>query len=529
MKLFPVVFGLLCQAGLAPALNRLPLREHRGLESRATDPTTAYYFEQKIDHFPHSSRYPGHTNDTFQQRYFVDTTYYKTGGPVFLYLAGEGPIDGDTHLTSSLITQFMQETNGIGVVLENRYYGTSVPFNNTTTDELLYLTTEQVIADFDVFAREVKLPGVSGINAPSTPWILYGGSYPGALSAFTKKTYPDTFWAGISSSGVIHGQINYPQWYDPVQLLAPQDCVGSINDIVDKMDELVAAKNTVAINKLKAIFGLTAVTDIRDFAQTIAFPVGGPFYYPTNTWQEIYWNPSIGSPDFFNFCLNVTNPDAPANVTAVDKALSKYTNGETWTNLGNYAEYIKKFVIPLCASGDLNSPQCFGTQHPEWWADPTPGAERSYLYTTCTEFGAYQAAYPVGQKSLISRVIDQNYTQGWCDMAFAPGKLNKIPAEPDVAIWNSYGDFNVQSERLLYLDGSADPWRDLCYHSVSAPQRYWDQPQQEHLINGALHVWDLRTYTDISTEPQFIQATTRLELRAVKNWLKEFKSTSYST
>jgi hypothetical protein len=43
----------------------------------------------KIDHFPHDERYAPHTKDTFKQRYFFDTSYYKPGGPVFLYLSGE--------------------------------------------------------------------------------------------------------------------------------------------------------------------------------------------------------------------------------------------------------------------------------------------------------------------------------------------------------------------------------------------------------------------------------------------------------
>jgi hypothetical protein len=315
----------------------------------------------------------------------------------------------------------MQKSSGIGVVLENRYYGTSCPYNTSTTDELRYLTTEQVIADFDLFARKVQLPSIKDINAPNTPWIVYGGSYPGALSAFTTKTYGHTFYAGISSSGVIHGQLEYPQWYDPIQLLGPQDCIASINGIVEKMDTLINSNNSAAIQQLKETFGLSAVEDIRDFAQTIAFPIGGPFIYPTYSWQEINWNPAKGHEDFFNFCRNVTNVDAPANITKVDYELAKYTNNERWKNLGNYAAYIKRVVLPLCASSDYNSAACFGTQHPEFWANATSTSARSYLYTTCTEFGAYQAAQPYGQKSLISRVINAEYTQQWCDWAFPKG------------------------------------------------------------------------------------------------------------
>lgn len=323
----------------------------------------------------------------------------------------------------------MQQFNGIGVVLENRWYGTSNPYNTSTTDELRYQTTEQVIADFDLFARKVQLPGVKNINSPKTPWITYGGSYPGALSAFTVKTYPKTFYGGISSSGVIHGQVEYPQWYDPIQLLAPQDCVASINNIVDNFDSLVKNNNKAAIAQFKELFGLSAVTDIRDFAQTIAFPIGGPFVYPTYSFQEINWNPKYGHEDFFDFCRNVTNVNPPANNTQADYAFAKYTHGQRWKNLGNYAAYIKRVVLPLCDGGDYNSAACFGTQHPDHWANTTNNYVRSYLYTTCTEFGAYQAAYPPGQKSLISRVIDAEYTQQWCNWAFPKGEYLSCPIQ----------------------------------------------------------------------------------------------------
>jgi hypothetical protein len=317
----------------------------------------------------------------------------------------------------------MQEFNGAGVVLETRGYGASWPYSTSTTDELRYLTTEQIIADHDYFARVVQLPGIGDSDPAKIPWIVLGASYPGALTAFSMKAYPHTFLGGIASSALIHGQVEYPGFYDPIQLLAPQDCVASINQIVDNIDLLVTANNIPAIEKLKALFGLSAVQDVRDFTQAIAFPIGGPLFYPVSTWQEINWNPKYGQRDFFDFCRNVTDINAPKNITSIDFALSKYTNGTPWKGLGNYAAYTKRVVLPLCASGDYNSAACFGTQHPEYWANITTRTRRSYLYTTCTEMGMYQAAYPRGQKSLISRVIDANYTQQWCNWAFPPGNL----------------------------------------------------------------------------------------------------------
>lgn len=57
-------------------------------------------------------------------------------------------IDDRKHLyaradLTSVIQILMQATNGLGVILENRYYGESYPFESSTTDELRFLTTEQ--------------------------------------------------------------------------------------------------------------------------------------------------------------------------------------------------------------------------------------------------------------------------------------------------------------------------------------------------------------------------------------------------
>jgi hypothetical protein len=123
--------------------------------------------------------------------------------------------------------------------------------------------------------------------------------------------------------------------YQPIQKYAPQDCVGSLNAIIDNIDMIFATGNATLIYQMKSYFGLEDLKDNRDFAMTIAFPLGGPMNYPTNTWQELNWNSTYGSDDFWLFCTNVTNVEAPENITQLDYALAQYTGGEPWTNFGN--------------------------------------------------------------------------------------------------------------------------------------------------------------------------------------------------
>ena len=104
------------------------------------------------------------------------------------------------------------------------------------------------------------------------------------------------------------------------------------------------------------------------------------------------------------------------------------------------------------------------------------------------------------------------------------GKYNTIPTSPNLDNWNRYGGFNLRADRLLFIDGSADVWRDLTYHSTFAPQRYWSELHPEYLINGAGHIWDIWSEGDVATEPQFVREAHYFQMRTVERWLNDFGS-----
>lgn len=360
---------------------------------------------------------------------------------------------------------------------------------------------------------------------------MYGGSLAGAQTAFTMKTYNSLFAGGIGSSATTQALLDYPQWYNPIMKYAPSDCVSRIIDIIDKMDALVASNNTIAIQQFKSLFGLGDLHDIRDFAMTIAFPIGGPMNYPTNTWQELNWSPLYGSSDFWHFCSNVTNPSPPEQISSIDTALSHYTNGSPWPGLGGYTTYIKQNLLPLCTSGRIDStdPGCFSTQNASFYADTTNSAARSYLYSTCLESGGYQTA-PLAGPSLISRVLQSSYTQQWCTWAFPPGASNRIPASPDLSYYNTYGGWNLRAPNLALIDGDTDVWIDLCYHSDLVAQfgrgreglRISSDEYPSYLIAGAGHHWDSYGIRDVAAEPAYIREAHLWEIRTVGRFLKRW-------
>jgi hypothetical protein len=101
---------------------------------------------------------------------------------------GEGNADGyDGYLTNRTINgQIAQQQNCATIVLEHRFYGLSNPYPDLSVKSLRVHTIQQAIDDFDYFAKNVNLPMPGGdkVKPDTTPWVLVGGSYSGALTSF---------------------------------------------------------------------------------------------------------------------------------------------------------------------------------------------------------------------------------------------------------------------------------------------------------------------------------------------------------
>lgn len=71
----------------------------------------------------------------------------------------------------------------------SRYYGDSKPFPvtlNTTAKQMNFLTTENALKDFVVFANGFQWKNYT-VSPKATPWVVIGGSYPGVRAAFLRR------------------------------------------------------------------------------------------------------------------------------------------------------------------------------------------------------------------------------------------------------------------------------------------------------------------------------------------------------
>jgi hypothetical protein len=179
------------------------LPRSRNLVRRDVDPETLYpanNLSVPIDHFHDNPQYEPHSKEYFDLRYWFDASYYEPGGPVIVLQSGETDGTGRLpYLQKGILAQLAQATHGIGVVLEHRYYGTSFPTPDLSTENLRFLTTEQALADEAYFAQNVVFPGLEhhNLTAPNVAYIGYGGSYAGAFQAFLRTQYPEVFWGRV--------------------------------------------------------------------------------------------------------------------------------------------------------------------------------------------------------------------------------------------------------------------------------------------------------------------------------------------
>ena len=499
----------------------------------------AHNFSFPVDHFHNESMYEPHSDAMFDNRYWFDDTYYKPGGPVFLLICGEiSATERLPIMQKGIIYQLSQAFGGMSVVIEHRYFGTSIPTPDLSTPNMRFATTDQTLEDVVDFAQNIVFQGheTENLTAISVPWVTYGGSYSGAFVAFLRTLYPGVFWGSISSSGVTEAIYDYWEYYEPIRQYGPQPCIEYTQNLTNVVDNILlgntpnmtyasAMGNTSLISQLKGAFGLTGITYDNDFAQTIGQSLG--------YWQNRNWDPAVNDPTFSYYCGNLSAnstlyPVSPrARLTATSLLAAGGYASQTSTLLIpmlNYIGFINVTFVQPCAAKGMTQDQCFSTHNQTYYdQDDLSQTWRSWPYMYCTQWGYLQTGSGVSQDQLplISRTIDLDYLSIICRDAF------NISTPPDTMAINQYGGYDIAYPRLALIGGEADPWRPA---TPLAPEAQpWNRPndmdQPFLLISGAVHHWDENGLFPNETTPDLPPGSEKLtqgqEHDVVAAWLRE--------
>ncbi|KAG9304813.1 hypothetical protein G9A89_016843 [Geosiphon pyriformis] len=438
-------------------------------------PTTAFYYTQLINH-------QNPTLGVFKQRFFVNSTFWKPGGPILIHASGESGSKQATVMYSGF-SELAADLGALFICLEHRFYGESYPeINNLSAANLKYLTTELALQDVANFIRH---PPYNPIIIPyNSRWITVGGSYSGMLAAWMRKKYPDLVFAAYSSSAPLKAELDFFEYDQVIANRLP--CRDLAGKAIEYIDSVLDSKNSTAINELKKQFGLGVLEDNGDFASALNDQfnrlVGNYFPSPSN------------QPDLIDsYCF------------AFESTVDKTPNGYA----GTYALTTKYFlkVFNYTTADDIRN--AYSTT-----ALSTAGRNNqiSWMWQYCNYYGFYQTPPQPPSLRLRSKLVNATWYQNQCNYLW-PDAPNK---SPNVDFVNTlYGGNDISIDRVVFVNGDSDPWYPL---TVSGAGRTSTDDSPIFVIKGGSHVTDLRTPTSVDWQSL---KDARLGARnALKNWLQ---------
>ncbi|KAL5340879.1 serine carboxypeptidase S28-domain-containing protein [Aspergillus crustosus] len=410
---------------------------------------------------------------TYQNRFWANDDYYRPGGPVFLYDAGETDAgSSSSHLVSntSFFRAMMQEFNAIGIVWEHRYYGQSLPYpvtNNTTPEHLKYLTTRQALADIPSFARNFTRHGYPGIDLTpaSTPWVMVGGSYPGIRAALARSEYPDTIYASFASSAPLQAQIDMSSYYTQVHrgMIAngAENCAKDIHAALQYIDEQLSHPKTAAALK-QLFFGEGAENNSNeDFTAAL----GGIFGF----FQTYGMEGGEGSlRDFCDHLATNSTTGLSAGPNGLAPLVGNKYLAERWAAWPVFVELVNLNFYTNCRGLDSSAALSCELNNP-----PTTPSAIAWTWQYCSEWGFYQSSN-TGVHSLLSKYQTLEFQQLQCNRLFPEALQSGIlPPEPQAVAHNTeYGGWTIRPSNVFFTSGEFDPWRTLTLLSKEewAPQ-----------------------------------------------------------
>lgn len=420
-KLAILAFTIVTQISTAHAdpksflYQRMLRLQAEGLE-KVSSKVPAQQMNQLIDHF--AAKNTAMSGKTFKQNFYVDTSFAKSkSAPVVLYLCGEGPCEGPSG--TALVNSFASKYGAYRVALEHRYYGTSQPFSDLSSQHMVYLSMDQALEDLATFENMLKAKlGLTG------KWIVVGGSYAGELAAYYREKHPDLVAGALASSGPVLAKADFFEYDRHVAKVVTPECLASIKAVVSDVENKLHDASQTA--KAKALFGASEVVDNVDFLYVIADMAAMAVQYGSQV----------------PFCQAITQAN-DSNRTAVYGAFGQ----KLFKNFG-----ITSLQDSFQGAMDTSI---------------SPGASvgmRGWMYQSCTEFGYYQIANSNVAESSRSQQITQSYHNEACNRLFG------INTPVNTAATNSKYFTHLSDKsvtNIFFTNGQNDPWSNLSLDSAS--------------------------------------------------------------
>jgi pimeloyl-ACP methyl ester carboxylesterase len=433
------------------------------------------YIASKVDHFDSSN------TNTYQQRYWYNDQWYSAGGPVFLMIGGESAEDSSWVADGDLVwTQLAAANNAMVFLIEHRYYGASQVTADQSTANLKYLSSRQALADIADF-----IPAMTAkFNLQGAKWVTFGGSYSGALAAWSRMLYPDLIYGAVGSSGPVQAVVDFVGYLEVVSNdlnTYSMDCGNSLKNALAQIPQLLTTSQ--GRQQLFKGFQLCQPLD-----QTNSDQIANFYSSIIGNYMTIA---QYGGDNAGPFATEMTIP-----------ALCKLQTTSGNTDLQNmYAvnQWIMNYYGESCVDIDYNDYIAYLKQ---------PGDYRAWIYQTCTEFGFYQST-DAPNAAFYGNVVPVDWYVKQCAMIYG-SMFGNTTVYSNIASTNGFyhGQNGYNATRIVLPNGTNDPWHVLGVLSAPNSQAF------PVIIKGTAHCADM--YGDSTTDPASLTAA-RTQIRSIVN------------
>eukprot|EP01128_Nolandella_sp_AFSM9_P007563 TRINITY_DN4186_c0_g1_i1.p1 TRINITY_DN4186_c0_g1~~TRINITY_DN4186_c0_g1_i1.p1 ORF type:complete len:482 (-),score=127.98 TRINITY_DN4186_c0_g1_i1:183-1502(-) len=375
------------------------------------------WFTQELDHFD------AQETRTWSQRFFVNDTFFNGTGPIFFQIGGEGAISPG-YVTSLEFVNYGMKSNALLVALEHRFFGQSHPFSTLATENLRYLSSEQALADAALFLES----HIRKVYPNAGKVISFGGSYPGALSAWFRLKYPHITAGSVASSAPVEAVLDMTSYLDVVD--HSLDTLGGPG-----CDKAVAAATQVVQGMLKTSSGQQQVQTMFNLCTVPSSPKDISNFMSSlmGSWMgTVQYNGQIpNSPTVRDLCATMTSGAQP--IDAYLQIWNQFNRGSCVDI--RYSEMVKQMQ-------NIND---FG--------ENSVGI-RSWVYMTCVEFGYFQSTD--SQKQPFGDLVPVSFYTGLCTDVYG------FKFQPRIKETNiHYGGKSPVGSNVLFVNGGIDPWHSL--------------------------------------------------------------------
>ncbi|KAJ8369091.1 hypothetical protein SKAU_G00091190 [Synaphobranchus kaupii] len=430
--------------------------------------------------------------ETFPQRYFVNEAYWeRPHGPVFLYIGGEAAISMYSVMAGHHV-DMAEEHGALLVALEHRFYGASINPDGLHTEKLRYLSSQHALVDLVTFHKHISEK--YDLTHKNT-WISFGGSYPGALSAWLRGKFPHLIYGAVASSAPVKAKLDFSSYNKVVGESLLDEAVGGSLKCLGAVWEAFAAVEAKLLGGNETQVG-------KDFGSC------QPLEEPEDQTELIQ--------SLADIIMGTVQYDGEGAPLTIEKLCAIITNKSE--EFEEEEEAYEKLVKLVRVYQAMTGEPCMETSHKlsiqelsNTTVKPSGVGERQWLFQTCNEFGYYQTCEDASCP--FSRLLTLQSQTELCPLLFGVSQ-SSLPS--NIVFTNHfYGGDHPETHRVLYVNGDIDPWHEL---SVLRNGTARADRDRAIFIDGTAHCADMSS--DKPEDPSTLKEARREIEMHVAKWLK---------